>query len=519
MTNWTPQQQAVIDHVAESDRSLVVEAVAGSGKTTTIFGCVKALPAPANAIVLAFNKSIASEIEARLKSDGADWKHCSAKTVHALGFAAFRKSFKGQVKVEGSKVRFILDDMMDAHRRAGAADQASMLKKVAPTVANLVSLAKQSLVGFIGNMDDLNQWHAIADHHDVFNDLPGTVSHGQVVDWALKALRTSNEDTGTIDFDDMIYLPLLYKCTFWTYNVIFVDEAQDTNAARRALVRASLRKGGKVIAVGDRFQAIYGFTGADSDALDLIKQDFNAQELPLSVCFRCATSIIEYAQQWVPHLEAASGAGRGLVDDMLLEEMDWSQASASDVVLCRNNAPLVKTAYQLLRDGVACYIEGRDVGEAIVKLATHWKIKTIAELEARLTVYQDREIAKALAKKNESWAAQIEDRVDTLRVFIERVRANGSNLIADVVADIRKLFGDTEPGQRPKCLTLSSIHKSKGREWNTVYWYDMAGTLPSKWARQEWQLDQEENLCYVAATRAEERLVHVIPPAEEKEAA
>ena len=53
------------------------------------------------------------------------------------------------------------------------------------------------------------------------------------------------------------------------------------------------------------------------------------------------------------------------------------------------------------------------------------------------------------------------------------------------------------------CVVLSSIHKAKGREWNRVYWLQ---TGPSKWARKEWELQQETNLCYVATTRAKSAL-------------
>jgi superfamily I DNA/RNA helicase len=58
-------------------------------------------------------------------------------------------------------------------------------------------------------------------------------------------------------------------------------------------------------------------------------------------------------------------------------------------------------------------------------------------------------------------------------------------------------------------LTLSSIHKSKGREWRRVFWLGMAAFQPSKYARKDWQIVQERNLQYVAGTRAMAELVHV----------
>jgi superfamily I DNA/RNA helicase len=68
---------------------------------------------------------------------------------------------------------------------------------------------------------------------------------------------------------------------------------------------------------------------------------------------------------------------------------------------------------------------------------------------------------------------------------------------------INEIFANDVSG----ILVLSTIHKSKGREWNTVFWLDRAGTCPSKYARQAWQQEQEINLQYVAATRAKRSLV------------
>lgn len=503
-TNLTTQQSAVVDHVATSKQSLVVEAKAGTGKTTVIIESI-IQSTRQNQAVVAFNRAIADEVSAKLKKAGVDWKKCNANTVHSFGFSAYRKAFelRQQDPVDENKVRSIVDTMVGE----GKTQEQMSIKAASPVVCHLVSLAKQTLIGFTLPMDDDGPWYDIINHHDLTDDLPETVSIDRLIVWARFALAQSNAQTEVVDYDDMIYLPLLKHCRFWQFEVIFVDEAQDTNSARRALVRAMLRKGGKVVAVGDRNQAIYGFTGADSNALDLIKQDFNAEELPLSKCFRCAKAIVEHAQQWVPGIEWVKPGGT--VQHAPCTEVAWADTSGADVVLCRNNKPLVKLAYELLKKGVPCYVEGRDVATSLVKLARKWKITTLAQLEARLAVYQEREVQKALAKKQEQVAQSIEDKVETLQVFIDRTRAQSSNLITDLVLGIEKMFSDTKPGGKADCLTLSSIHKSKGREWNRVFWLDMGGTLPSKYARQDWQLLQEDNLCYVAATRAEEFLVHV----------
>jgi superfamily I DNA/RNA helicase len=121
-------------------------------------------------------------------------------------------------------------------------------------------------------------------------------------------------------------------------------------------------------------------------------------------------------------------------------------------------------------------------------------------------------VTQYLAKKQETRAQSIEDQVETLKTIIEDCNAQRKTQVSDVVAAINMIFGDDVNN----VLTLSTIHKSKGREWETVLWLDRAGTLPSFYARQEWQKVQETNLCYVAATRAKTNLVEVICPPKPK---
>lgn len=353
-----------------------------------------------------------------------------------------------------------------------------------------------------------NTYSRIAEHFDVtFDHKRAPQRIAEIIECAIEILKLSNNQTNVIDFDDMVYLPVFHKVRFWGYKWIFVDEAQDTNPARRALVRALLAPGGRVVAVGDRHQAIYGFTGADADSLDLIRKDFNACELPLTTTYRCPKSVVSFAQQWVSHIEAHESAPDGIVRQIegvdLLKQNNLTKGTA---ILCRNTKPLVRLAFWLIRNRIPCRVEGRDIGVSLVKLATRWsRTKTLDELDHALDEYLDREKTKLLAKKEELKAQAVEDRVDTLRVIIEDCQSQGKDSVEAVVEEIEKLFGD----DIKNLLVLSTIHKSKGREWKTVYWLDRAGTLPSKYARQDWQIEQERNLMYVAATRAISELIEI----------
>lgn len=492
--SWSPQQLAFFDWAENGTGSCVLEAVAGAGKTTALLeatGRIKGQVA-----ILAYNKKIADELKEKLTEKGFDFKKAQAGTVHSFGMSAVRKA-NPKVKVEEYKVLNLIETLrFDAS-----------IALHAPKIAHLVSLAKQRALGVLGRIEDDNLWWDIVDHFGIFegeDDVPADAE--AIVKAAQETLLASNEQTDFIDFDDMIYFPLIHKLPMWQFNIVMVDEAQDTNAARRALVRALVRKGGRVIAVGDRHQAIYGFTGADSDALDLIAHDFNAIRLPLTTTYRCPKAVVAFSQRWVSHIHAAESAPEGSVTGTTLADfLKRNDLDGNAAVLCRVTKPIVKLAFQLIRQRVPCRVEGREVGSQLKKLVTRWKVDDFDALETKLDAHLERERTKLLAKKKEAQFAVIEDAVETVKVILDQCRAEGRSRIADAVAYIDSLFGDNVKGM----LVLSTIHKAKGREWERVFWLDRANTCPSKWARQAWEQEQENNLCYVAATRAKDQLIEV----------
>jgi superfamily I DNA/RNA helicase len=491
---FTPsiQQAVFLDWISNGTGSCVLEAVAGAGKTTTL---IEAIERTGGGVAfLAYNKKIADEIKGKLGQRGIDWKTADAGTIHSFGFRAYRKAFP-DVKVDGNKLSDLAAVLLNNDKHP----------LIAPLV-KLVSLAKQRALGVLGSIDDKSLWFDIISHFDVLasEDLDDDATE-RFVDAGIALLRSSNSVTDIVDFDDMVYLPLVKKVRFWRNKWVFVDEAQDTNPARRALVRALLAPGGRVVAVGDRHQAIYGFTGADSDSLDLIAQDFDCCRLPLTTTYRCPQAIVAFAQQWVSHIEAHESAPLGSVTSLPLSALlGRNDLNGDSAILCRNTKPLVELAFKLIRAKVACKVEGRDIGLGLIKLATKWKnAVTLHGLEVKLADWSNREITKALAKKNETRAQSVEDQVATLQVIIDQCRAERRDSVAAVVDAINEIFANDVSG----ILVLSTIHKSKGREWNTVFWLDRAGTCPSKYARQAWQQEQEINLQYVAATRAKRSLV------------
>ena len=267
-------------------------------------------------------------------------------------------------------------------------------------------------------------------------------------------------------------------------------------------------------------QAIYGFTGADSDSMDLVKSAMNSQELPLNLTYRCPKAVVRVAQQWVPDFLAHDTNPEGLVRTIpMVSVADENGVKVPDfqdevldrthAILCRNTKPLVEMAYTLIRRKIACRVEGREIGAGLIQMARRWKVVRLDAFRNRIESWRDREITKYRAKDREDMIQATEDKADTILCLIAALRGEGKHLVSDFETFVTSLFGDTKDGEIQKVLTLSTIHKSKGREWDRVYILGQNKYMPSKYAKKDWQMQQERNLQYVACTRSKSELVFI----------
>lgn len=501
---WSPQQAAVIDWTKHGTGSAFVEAVAGAGKTTTLIGAL--IETRGTVDFTAYNKKIADEIKAKVAKLDLG-KRIQVGTFHSFGFAAWRKVHPA-VKAGPDAAR----DKADRTAR-----HLEIPVAVRSLVEKLVSLAKQRGMGLLGSIDDRSLYYAIVDHFDLAYEVEDPAHIEDGIDLAIRALHFHREIAHEIiDFDDMIWLPVITGVKVWQNDWILVDEAQDTNPARRALARKMLKPNGRAMFVGDRAQAIYGFTGADNDAIEQIIRDFRCTTLPLTTTFRCPKAVVEKAREIVAHIEAHATAPEGKVTEM--DEADLIKIAeaktfhaTNDAILCRNTKPLVSLAYQLIRRGVACHVEGKDIGVGLLKLANRWQVRDLDELRDRLDLFRERETEKLIAKGRETQAEALHDKIDTLLVIMEQCQT-----LDDLRGKIASMFMDGEHEAKPT-LTLSTVHKAKGREWPRVFVLGRNVYMPSKYARQEWQMTQEDNLIYVAYTRAMEELVLVFGDEREEQ--
>lgn len=474
MTTWSNHQQAIFDFVADADAgSAVVEAVAGSGKTTTIVEAMKYLPRGVSVGFMAFNKSIAEELGRRVP-DGV-----VCKTLNGLGHGAVMANVQNRVKLDANKVRGIAREVVPE-------DSQRMDPELVGNVCKVVSLAKAHAL----KSDDLDGMMDLAAHHAL------DVGGNEVV-YAGKVLKLSTMDTRVIDFDDQLYLPVMNG---WyprsRFDVLFVDEAQDVSAVQRQLIAMAVKPGGRVIAVGDRRQAIYGFRGADSNSLDRIVEEFGATRLPLSVTYRCPTAVVALAKEYAPELEAAPQAAEGYVGN----HKEGQDYDPKGIVVCRNNAPLLRLAFSLLANGKACHVMGRDIGGTLTNFIQRFKKSYVGDLLNALDKWYLAEMGKAEREENDTKAASVEDKRDCVYALSEGLGEDDS--VGELVQRIKTIFAAGGG------VTLSSVHRAKGLEADNVYIL-RPDLMPSKFARQPWQQQQEQNLMYVAFTRAGKALYFV----------
>lgn len=478
----SPYQQNVFNFIKNGRGNAIVEAVAGSGKTTTIIQSLSFMPRGKSVLFLAFNKSVVNELKTKVP------RHVEVATYHSVGFRAVRFALRGRrININNDKIFNIIKsinfkDKQEFGIYAGAIKQ-------------LVSLAKS--YGF-GILDSCPAMDEIAEHHDLFSRYPEDLNFETLKKHVIYVIAKARKQTSEIDFDDMIYMPMVLNASFKRYDYVFIDEAQDTSHVQRFLLSKMLKYNGRLVAVGDSSQAIYGFRGADSNSMNAIKEDFNATSLPLSISYRCAKAIVTKAQtvnnQILPFEKNPEGEVRFQAD---YKPSDFSN---KDAILCRNTAPLINMAFSLIRNGISPNVLGRDIGKGLVSLVTKWKrINTIDNLVEKLdSTYQT---AVNKAANDESKVAALSDQIATIKIFIEQCP---DNRVSTLVSIINNFFSET-PDNR---ITLCTVHKSKGLEWHKVFLLDPDKFQPS-WVRMDWQRVQEQNIEYVAITRAIEQLVYI----------
>lgn len=495
--NPTSYQLKIFQEIKFGKSNLVINAVAGSGKTTTILHSIGLIPARSKRKIafLAFNKRISEELKQRLPSTIA------VSTMHSTGLSCIRKANNGkrpEIDIYNQRLKKQLSELairMNWKAQEKYESNESFTSRVRDYVNELIplmDLCKLYLATDISAIADVAQRHAL-------NNL--NAGDFARIEFAFKTLY-SNPSLNHISMADMIFIPASGIVPMHKYDFVFVDECQDLNKCQQKCVELMLKDGGRFVAVGDPRQAIYGFQGSDSEAFESFLKKPNTKILQLSDCFRCSKTIVEFAQTLNPNIQASSRAKEGTI-----RYGSYQEAQPGDFILCRLNAPLVSLCLKYLKQGIQASVSDTELDTSLKKLirAHSEKNSTVQDLFSSLSaLIEDLKytlVEKGLSDEEIERNSDIQSYSDKLSVL--RVLASGCSRPSDIVRKIESIFSTDNAG-----ILLSSIHKSKGLEADRVF---ILGDelMPLKKAELAWEKEQEENLMYVAYTRAKSELIFI----------
>lgn len=484
-------QEDIYKFITDSTGNAVVNAVAGSGKSTTLINSLKLIKPGQSVLFLAFNKAIVEELKLKVGKDvEADVK---IMTLHALGASTVNRSLWA-VETKADKYRAFVNSLFyhDAEGSLTEGIEDSQIKEYKSNIMSLIDLCRLNLVNTKEGAKELAAKHAM-------------ILRGQEIRIAFRAIKWGLQQEDQIDFTDMLFFPLIKKMALPVYDWVFIDECQDLNAAQRDLFLGCIKPDtGRFLAVGDPQQAIYGFAGADVSSFKILQDLPSTKSLPLSVCYRCDRSIIKLAQGIVPQIECRDDAPKGKVD----YKATLSQIKDGDMILCRLTAPLVDVCLQYISSGVKAYIKGRDIGAGLINLI---QSTNRADMEDVLDIL-DRELTRVAvryakdtqcsigeARESEAYRRQ-EDRLQAVKILAGDIQRASS-----VCSRIKAIFSDHAQG-----ICLSTIHRSKGLENDRVFILCPEQLYHERSMQVEWMAEQEANLVYVAYTRAKHHLGFII---------
>jgi len=472
-------QKAVYIYIQKGKGNVVIDAVAGSGKSTTIVNALKLIPKNKKVLFLAFNKAIVEELKIKI----GNMDNVEIKTLHSLGASAVMRSLNSKLSKD-KYISWVNNGIKYGILKSNITLTNEEMYNWKQNIIKLIDLGRVNLINTERELDDIAFKHNI----DILNN---------EIDIAIKGIKWGESETQIIDFTDMIYFPNVKKLRMNQYDWVFIDECQDLNTAQRNLFLKCLKPTGRFVAVGDPRQAIYGFAGADVESFNLLKNIPHTVKLPLSVCYRCDANIIEMAKEIVPQIKARKEAPSGVVS----RESVIADVKDGDMILCRVTAPLIKLCMEYIGSGVKAYVKGRDIGTNLINMIKKTNRKQIKDVMERLERELSRIIGKVVTKQNCTAAEARETEI--YKIYEDKLKAievlsEGLILTQEVIDRIKMIFSDDNKNG----ICLSTIHKAKGLESDKVFiicedklYLKYCMTVP-------WMAEQERNLVYVAFTRA-----------------
>lgn len=467
---------------------------------------------PSEIKICVFGKANSQDLLAKF---GSEWRD-SISTLHSIGWSLIKQHLStSSLKIDTKKYKKIAEKLNYLSKK----DRSSFLFKKGAIGNNKAFIKLLDLVRFTNISLTVENIAEVCRHFELSDIYKFEMVRDAIERCLDEGVKAAKLSIPTFDFADQIWLPVKWKLAkeswFEPYKFVLVDECQDLNSCQLELALSLVGSTGRLLFVGDKNQAIMGFSGADCNSYDVIVRKTEAIELPLSICYRCPTSHIKLVSRNFEeiHIQCKEDAIEGSISTIdesdLWEENSESALVTGDMVLSRKTAPLVSLCIKLISKGIAATVKGKAIGELIK--SDLQEIAKMPEFEySQFLEFVDKfkQIKKAKFADSENEEQLLETLKDKLEALVVIYSTQPDSTRIEQLEDyIDRLFSDDVSP-----ITLSTCHRAKGLEAERVF-IICPEDLPLKWKKQrEWQLKQEYNLLYVALTRSKRDLFIVGRP-------
>ncbi len=319
---------------------------------------------------------------------------------------------------------------------------------------------------------------------------------------------------------------------------VTVDEYQDTDPAQQRLLDAIVGDSQDVCVVGDPRQAIYSWKGADPGYLtDFPRRYPSARVINLERNYRSSPQILKWANRTaVDRTAKLLVATRPAGPSPKVHRLETESAEASWVagatrrvlaagtwpaqvaVLYRYNSAQARFEAAMTRAGIASR-----VAEDVTFFEREEIRSALARFGAFARAEPDRDGNELLSSvlgdagfdpdSPPAGLGAARTRWESFQALAELVQGLSGGTGGGLSSDARSTLGEVNALARRNVdlgsdgVTLATLHRSKGLEWDVVFVVGMAdGCVPSSFATTPAQLAEEERLLHVGITRARREL-------------
>lgn len=555
----TDEQKDVIDFAVHGADNMIINAIAGSGKTKVLVECVRAIKEayPKKKILMvAHNKSAADKLRGEIYKTimGLDddyvlpndddsrkartkylWKEKNIRisTLHALGFRLLYSKFgkiEEKKQVDNTDEKYYREFIGNQNTYSEAYSFLSEGDK-ATYRSNLKDTLKKARLNLKEKEKDIRR---LMEKHYVVSLIADEAHAAQeLIKWGASTILPSAEDTakglnfsenGRIDYTDMLWLPFKLGINVERkeeYDVILLDEAQDASPAQMDVLKRIFSRSARLIAVGDEQQQINVWAGSDTEVFEHLRDSLvfrrRAKDFNLSTNFRCDKKILEEGGRYFKEkgdlkLNPRKDAGEGEVLEDVHVSLSHDYFHGGDLVMCRQTSPLVYLYKKMVQNNIKCFIEGKDDGRKLndviedAKCGNNFDDIKIAVKKRLVDLYDEHKEKNPNTESVPENITALMDNVLSLECFPDTIKTR-----KQAEEFIKGMFMDTiEEGNSriEDRVRLSTIHKMKGQEADNVYIL-CPNLIPSNLAKSKWQRTEETHLQYVMCTRAKHKLAYI----------